>query len=126
MQEALEHGFRDIIWSCFFGKLLKMALGHAYTHAQKAALDFEKVAHWCRSCGLEKFLTDQVKQANTGRHVLQIIECSPLGSEIIKHITRRSLDQARYFSGPRPDLSYYVFDFDGKLLCSLTEQGSNS
>lgn len=125
MQEALKHGFRDIIWSCFFGKLLKMALGHAYTHAKKAAIDFEKVAKWCISSGLEPSLAAEVQKANTGRHVLQIIERSPVAETIIRDITRQSLDQARYFSGPQPDLTYYVFDFDAQLLYTLTSRGLN-
>jgi flagellin-like hook-associated protein FlgL len=31
----------QIIWGCFFGKLLKLAQGHAYTHARSADLDLE-------------------------------------------------------------------------------------
>ena len=122
MQEAIAHGFRDIIWSCFFGKLLKMALGHAYTHAKKAAIDFDKVAGWCTACGLPDSLTDEVREANTGRHVLQIIQQSTLAPAIIEDIVRRSMQQARYFCGPEAELTYYVFDFEGNLLSTKTSR----
>ena len=31
--------FSCLVWGCFFGKLVKLAQGHPYTHAGHAALD---------------------------------------------------------------------------------------
>jgi len=42
-------GFERIVWGCFFGKLVKLAQGHAYTHAQNATLDMQALAQMARA-----------------------------------------------------------------------------
>ena len=36
--------FSCLVWGCFFGKLVKLAQGHPYTHAGHAALDMRDLA----------------------------------------------------------------------------------
>jgi cobalt-precorrin-5B (C1)-methyltransferase len=116
LEQAAARDFRVICLSVFWGKLVKMAQGHSYTHAKVSRIDFSLLADWCRGAGVEESLAREVKGANTARHALQILERSPYRDDVVADVARRALEQARIFAGGTPDITYYVFDFDGGLL----------
>jgi cobalt-precorrin-5B (C1)-methyltransferase len=122
IQEAVKRGFDHILYSCFFGKLVKMAQGHPYTHARKSHIDFGLLASWCLSLGMGPEKAHHIENANTAREALSIIQEDGRG-EVIRHIVERALISARGFAGVRPDIRYYVFDFDGGLLATEKEKG---
>ena len=124
LKEAVKKGFTDILYSCFFGKLVKMAQGHPYTHAKKSRIDFDLLASWCISHGMEEVNARKVTNANTAREALSIIAEETGREEIIYYIMEKALTSAREFAGPSPDITYYLFDFKEELLASQKEEGS--
>jgi len=116
LKEAAERGFSEILYACFFGKLLKMAKGHEYTHAKESRIDFELLSQWCRIHRMERRKLQGVRNANTAREAFSIIREDPGGNAILKHVLGEALRNARSYAGPEPKLSFYLFDMDGTLL----------
>jgi cobalt-precorrin-5B (C1)-methyltransferase len=122
-KEAAQRGFRHIFYSCFFGKLVKMAQGFPYTHARKSRIDFDRLASWSLLKGLGKEKARAVGGANTAREALSIIQEEACGEEIIRYVLEKALISARGFAGPLPHITYYLFDFGGRLLFTEHDKG---
>lgn len=121
LQAAAKRGFKNVLYSCFFGKLVKMAQGHPYTHARTARIDFHRLAHWARAAGADAFHIERVAGANTSREVLEILQGDPAAEALRTDVLRRAGISARRFLGPDPSLHIYLFDFDGRLLGSMQD-----
>ena len=93
-----------------------MAQGFPYTHARKSRIDFDLLASWSFLKGMGKEKTEAVRGANTAREALSIIKEAACGDEIIRYVLEMALISARGFAGPLPDITYYLFDFGGRLL----------
>jgi len=123
LKEAVKRDFQDIHYACFFGKLIKMAQGHPYTHARKCRIDFDLLASWCLSLGMSEKRALHVARANTAREALGVIIEDTCGKEILCYTMKKVINSARRFSGFYPDLTFYLFDFDGKLLVTQRDTG---
>lgn len=124
LQAAVKRGFQDILYACFFGKIIKMALGHPYTHARDSKIDFDLLAQWCGSLGMEEEKTRIIKEANTGREARGVIGGDIKGELIFNDIVKRAIFSARTFAGPSPNIIYYLFDFDGSILATGRGEGT--
>lgn len=124
LQEAVTRGFQDILYACFFGKMIKMAQGHPYTHAHEAVIDFELLAEWCGSLGMDNEKTRIIERANTGREARGVIREDVNGKIIFDDIVKKAIFSARTFAGPLPNITYYLFDFDGELLATQRDEGT--
>ncbi len=120
--EAAEKGFSHIAWGCFFGKLVKLAQGHAYTHAKTAPVDFAELSAWCRQGGASQRVMRAVAGANTARQVLDILGTEGLVSRVVTQIAGRAHERMEHWTRHRAHagtrISIHVFDFDGTLLAS--------
>ena len=125
LQEAVRRGFQDIFYVCFFGKIIKMAQGHPYTHAKDSRIDFDLLAEWCVSLGMNEEKTRIIKKANTGREARGVIRGDENGEIIFNDIVKRAILSARTFASPLPNITYYLFDFDGKLLATQRDEGTS-
>ncbi|OPX39237.1 MAG: hypothetical protein B1H11_03495 [Desulfobacteraceae bacterium 4484_190.1] len=123
LKQAVKREFTDILYSCFFGKLVKMAQGYPYTHARKSRIDFGQLAGWCESMGMDEEKSQNITTANTAREVLSIITEEEQRDKIIYNILEKAISSARRFSGPLPDITYYLFDFGGSVLASKNAKG---
>jgi len=116
LKEAVKKGFSDILYSCFFGKLVKMAQGYPYTHARKSRIDFGKLSGWCLSMGMKREKARAITTANTARETLSIIKEEVQRDKIIHYVMAKAISSACGFAGAGPDITYYLFDFGGDLL----------
>ena len=123
LKEAVKRGFNNIIYSCFFGKLVKMGQGYPYTHARKSRIDFNILSDWSVSLGMDKTKINSIKGSNTAREALIYILEDKNKDRIINGIVEKALASARRITGPAPDLSYYLFDFANDLLASGKSKG---
>jgi cobalt-precorrin-5B (C1)-methyltransferase len=122
LKEASQRGFDQIIYGCFFGKLVKMAQGFADTHARSGSLDFPLLAEWCREAGVDADRTEVIATANTARQVLGILDRDEAGNQALRRILDEALDRARAAvgagAGSGPEVFIYVFDFQDRILIS--------
>lgn len=107
--------FPRILWGCFFGKLVKLAQGHAYTHARDAELDMASLARLCARQGLA--CADDVACCVTAAHALEHILADPAGPAALAAVGRRAARAARDFAG-RP-VGLHLFHTDGRELLAL-------
>jgi len=123
LSEAARRKFARITLGCFFGKLVKMALGYAYTHAGSGAVDFAALADWLGEAGAAQATIAGCREAVTARRVLELLESDPALPGVLDLLAAKALTQARLHAGPAPALALFVFDFDGRLL-HLASTGS--
>jgi len=124
VQEAVRKGFSHIIYSCFFGKLVKMALGHGYTHARSSVLDLKRLSQWAREEGIQDEAAGKVASSNTAREALGVILGQECADRVLARVLKEALARAREFAGPGPRLTYFLFSTDGKLLAHKTDPQS--
>jgi len=116
LQQAVLKGFSRVIIGCFFGKLVKMAQGHAYTHARSAELNLSRLASWAREKGLGPDKSREIAKANTARQALEIIEGDPRRDDVLADVTARAMKTAGGHAGTDMPITFWVFDFDGRVL----------
>ncbi|MFP4479793.1 MAG: cobalt-precorrin-5B (C(1))-methyltransferase [Desulfohalobiaceae bacterium] len=118
LQQAAQAGFSQVHYGCMFGKLVKAAQGRTYTHARKGGVNFDILAEWCRKNALSSDLAEEVRAANTARQVLEMLLNQENGQQAIQDIACRARDQGLKHLGNSSQLQVYLFDFQGRLLCS--------
>lgn len=107
--------FDNLIWGCFFGKLVKLAQGHPYTHARHAHLDMEDLARLCRQCGVA--CADEVRNCVTAAHALELLLQDKAGNDVIALTGKKAAAVAADFAG-RP-VRLHLFHTDGRELLAL-------
>ena len=115
LQAAGSMQFERIIWGCFFGKLVKLAQGHTYTHAKDSTLDMQALAQLAREAGAG--CADAIPRCVTAAHALELLLTDSAGTETIKRVTQQAARTAQLFAG-RP-VSLHLFHTDGRELLAL-------
>lgn len=116
MREVGRRGFSSVQWGVFFGKLVKQAQGHRYTHARSADLDLGILADWCAQCGFAPHICREVAAANTAMQVLELLAPLPQAPVLFSLLTGRARGFAQEFSGRAIRVDYLLFDFSGQIL----------
>jgi cobalt-precorrin-5B (C1)-methyltransferase len=116
-------GFSRIIHSVFFGKAIKMARGHPYTHAHSVPLDLDLPAGIARRLGHDETHCRELASANTARHALDII--AGKGSyDILESVARMAAAQSARIAGEGVQIRLLLFDYAGRLLADV-ERGTS-
>lgn len=112
LREAGLRPFAHLVWGCFFGKLVKLAQGHASTHAHDADLDFSLLARWCAEAGAAR--AADMAHCVTAGHALDTLLDGPGGLDAVRGVAQRAAQVAQRFSG-RP-VRIHVFHIQGTEL----------
>lgn len=119
LQAAAAHDFIRLAWGCFFGKLVKLALGLPSTHARDGDLDFAALAAWCRAAGLNTAQAEPLHSCNTAGQALEYILACPRAPKILQAVTCRAKAQAERFArsrGTPVQVTVHLFHINGKEL----------
>jgi cobalamin biosynthesis protein CbiD len=73
VSEALKHSMKKMVFSCFPGKILKMAAGAGCTHYSKSTIDLEYLAGIAAEEGVGNNSLKSISCANTVRHAFTFI-----------------------------------------------------
>jgi len=99
----------------FIGKLAKMAAGVKQTHVKGSKVDMSFLAELARKCNANESVIQNIKKANTARHVSEIIQENKIEgffdlicSETYKHMRKHSEEKV--------PIDVILFDFDGNVL----------
>lgn len=107
--------FRQIIWGCFFGKLLKLAQGmdniHAHVNAQDTFLLVEKAREKGMKCA------DAFAACQTAQGCLKILLDESGGMEIVNDILQLAGQSASKFAGM--PVRIFLFNVDGSVLGAI-------
>lgn len=121
MREVGRRGFDSVLWGVFFGKLVKQAQGHRYTHARSAELDLGILAGWCAECGFDRQICQEVAGANTAMQTLELLKPMPQSKALFTLLTDKAASAARAFCGQDLRVGYMLFDFSGQILHETPE-----
>ncbi len=120
-EEAALAGFGRIVLSAFFGKAIKMAQGHAYTHAHSVPLDLGPLAGQARAAGHPPAFCRELARANTAREALDLLLAKRAG-DLVRSVAMGVLEQSSHFSGSSMTVRFLLFDYQGNLLVDLENQ----
>lgn len=107
--------FERIVWGCFFGKLVKLAQGHAYTHAKDSTLDMQTLAQQARAANTT--CASEVAHCITAAHALELLLADPAGARVIEQVGQQAMQTAKNFAGQA--VSLHLFHTDGRELLAL-------
>jgi cobalt-precorrin-5B (C1)-methyltransferase len=108
----LQPKIKNIIYTIFFGKAVKMSLGFEHTHAAKSQLTLKELGVWAKQITKDKELTEHITKANTARHAFEFIY--PEYPKLLKFIGEKIQQSAEKFSDGKLNIRVIIFDFNGK------------
>ena len=112
--QPLNPPVKQIIYTVFFGKAVKMALGFEHTHAAKSELTLKQLAQWGEEVTGNPDLAADIGQANTARHAFSFIH--PGFPELLGFLGKKMRDNALGFAENRVDIRIIILDFEGKVV----------
>lgn len=105
----------------FIGKLAKMAAGVKQTHVKGSKVDMSFLAELAQKCNANESVIQEIKKANTARHVSEIIQKNKIGGffdlicgEVYRHMRKHSEEKV--------PIDVILFDFEGNTLARKSEQ----
>ncbi|MDR1242638.1 MAG: cobalt-precorrin-5B (C(1))-methyltransferase CbiD [Deltaproteobacteria bacterium] len=124
---ARQRQFKNIIWACYPGKLLKLAQGLAYTHADDAPADLRLLAGWAGRYGADARLCAQISALPTAQGVFKsLLQTNPeVCAKLIRHVAGTALQtlSAWMERSPLPArLTLCLFKSDHRLWLKLVRQ----
>ncbi len=120
--KAHSMGFRKITHSAFFGKVVKMAQGHAYTHAHEVPLDLVPLARLAGELGRDDAFCAEIAGCNTARHALELLLAAG-AADVIHAVSQQALCESARIAGPDVKVRLLLFDFDGAPLADVGPAG---
>jgi cobalt-precorrin-5B (C1)-methyltransferase len=105
----------------FIGKLAKMAAGVKQTHVKGSKVDMSFLAELAKKCNANENVIQNIKKANTARHVSEIIQENKING-FFDLICSETYDHMRKHSEEKVPIDVILFDFDGNVLARKSEQ----
>jgi cobalt-precorrin-5B (C1)-methyltransferase len=99
----------------FIGKLAKMAAGVKQTHVKGSKVDMKLLAEIAQSCNADSKTVEQIRKANTARHVQEIVVENKVDGFFDK-VCSLVYKHMRAHSDQKVPIDVILFDFDGKVL----------
>ena len=118
LKEARKMNFKGIVHSVFFGKLVKMAYGHAYTHAHKVSLDLDLIGRVAEEKGYDGSFCDTLRGANTARHALEMLLLQK-ASDVVFALAELALSNSVRITENEMTVRIILFNYDGTLIVDI-------
>jgi len=115
IQEAVRQPqISQLIYTVFFGKAVKMALGYEHTHAAKSDMALRTLADWALEITGSRILADRIGAANTARHAFSYIY--PQYPALIDLVGHKIRNYAAGFAGHKVAIRVVLLDFEGRVV----------
>jgi cobalt-precorrin-5B (C1)-methyltransferase len=114
IKQCTNRSIKKIIIAGFIGKLTKMAMGIKQTHVKGSHISIEFMANLANKCVDSKEIINEIRKANTARHVSEIISqynIKNFFNLICKHVYAEMYNH----SNNSIEIVVIMFDFDGKI-----------
>ena len=115
IEQCAKMGIKRAHVAGFIGKLTKIAMGVKQTHVKGSKVDTEFLAGIASSCGADEKTVNEIKNANTARHVQEIVVINKVECFFNEVCSRAREQMQRHSSGKLP-VEVLLFDFDGSIL----------
>jgi cobalt-precorrin-5B (C1)-methyltransferase len=114
IKQCLNKNIRRVVLAGFIGKLTKMAMGVKQTHVRGSHVNMEFMAAIASECLASSATLGNIRNANTARHVSEIIEANGVKG-FHDAICKRVFDRLSEYSYGRIAIRVVMFDFDGMV-----------
>jgi len=114
IKQCANKKLRKAVIAGFIGKLTKMAMGVKQTHVAGSHVDMEFMARLAAECKAPPKLVQEIRGANTARHVFEIVTKNNLVGYfdlVCKKVHEQMSEHAR----GQLEIEVVMFDFDGKV-----------
>ena len=115
IREAGKRPVKKIVMAGLMGKFSKLAMGVTQTHAAGSQVDFKFLASIARDAGATDLLINAILQANTARHVGDIVAEAGFDG-FFEALCERILIHLKKISGHPPTIGVMLTDFQGKRI----------
>ncbi|HEX9845825.1 MAG TPA: cobalt-precorrin-5B (C(1))-methyltransferase [Candidatus Nitrosotenuis sp.] len=115
IEQCAKKGIKKVYVAGFIGKLTKIAMGVKQTHVKGSKVDMDFLAKTASSCGASNTVLDQIKNANTARHVQEIVVKNKVEG-FFSAVCSEAHKQMRTHSDNKVEIEVILFDFDGSIL----------
>ena len=115
IQQAAKKNIKKAYVVGFIGKLAKMATGVKQTHVKGSKVDMKFLAGLARQAGANDNIIKLITQANTARHVLEIIKENNIKG-FFELVCENVLSHMNEHSGNKVSIEVILFDFEGEIL----------
>lgn len=115
IQQCAKKSIKKAYVAGFIGKLTKIAMGVKQTHVKGSKVDMDFLAQVAQKCNADTNTINEIKKANTARHVQEIITNNRVDG-FFAQICRESYEQMRAHSENKVEIQVILFDFDGCAL----------
>jgi cobalt-precorrin-5B (C1)-methyltransferase len=106
---------KRVIIAGFIGKLTKMAMGVKQTHVAGSHVDMEFMAQLALECRASPNVIEEIRSANTARHVSEIIKQNKL-VDYYDRLCKRVYEEMNEHAKSQLRLEIIMFDFDGTVI----------
>jgi len=101
---------QQIIYTVFFGKAVKMALGFEHTHAAKSELTLKTLSKWALDITGNRDLAGEIASANTARHAFSHIY--PEYPVLVSFVGKKIKEVALAFARNTVNIRIIILDFN--------------
>ena len=115
IQQCAKKGIKKAYVVGFIGKLSKMAMGVKQTHVKGSKVNMEFLADLAKNSGANDNLVNQIKNANTARHVQEIIQENKL-DEFFRKVCSKVYDHMTEYSENEVEIEVVLYNFDGSVI----------
>lgn len=116
IKQCAGKNLREAIIAGFIGKLTKMAAGVKQTHVAGSHVDMEFMARLAAECNAPSNVIEEIKGANTARHVSEIITKNNIAGYFDLVCKRVHEQMSDYAMNPRLQIKVVMFEFDGRVI----------
>jgi len=99
----------------FIGKLTKMAMGVKQTHVAGSHVNMEFMARLAAECRASAKIVQQIKGANTARHVSEIITKNNVAG-YFDLVCKKVHEQMSEYTEAELEIEVIMFEFDGRII----------
>jgi len=115
VQQCAKKGIKKAYVAGFIGKLTKMGMGVKQTHVKGSKVDMEFLAELAQKCHASSDTIQEIKKANTARHVFEIVSAKNLKG-YFDLVCAEVYNQLRKHSEEKFEINVIMFDFDGNTI----------
>jgi cobalt-precorrin-5B (C1)-methyltransferase len=115
IQQCAKKSIKKAHVAGFIGKLTKIAMGVKQTHVKGSKVDMDFLAKIAQKCNATKDTMQEIKNANTARHVQEIITKNKVDG-FFTMVCKEACEQMRTHCENKVEIHVTLFDFDGCAL----------
>ncbi|HEY9486095.1 MAG TPA: cobalt-precorrin-5B (C(1))-methyltransferase, partial [Nitrososphaeraceae archaeon] len=120
IKQCVRRNIKKVIIAGFIGKLTKMAMGIKQTHVRGSHVSMEYMANLTSLCINSQNIINDVRNANTARHVSEIIIQNNV-KNFFNLLCKKVYFEMYNYSNKSLEIEVVMFGFDGKILGKYPE-----